>query len=93
VLLQLGRLGATPGSIRTLTNAATNSVEFIARHLAGDWGELDAEDTGANHRALQLGERIISAYRTNGEKGLGHHRSRSKRYADPRPRNTRTQSA
>jgi hypothetical protein len=69
VLFGLGRLSATPGAIRTLTSAATDPVEYIARHLAGDWGELDAHDTAANDRALRLDERIISAYRlSNGEK-------------------------
>jgi hypothetical protein len=68
-LFQLGRLCARPGAIRTLTRAAADPVEYIARHPAGDWGELDAEDTAANDRELRLGERIISAYRlANGEK-------------------------
>jgi hypothetical protein len=63
MLFALGRLSATPGAIRTLTRAVAEPVEYIARHLAGDWGDLDAEDTAANDRALRLGERIISAYR------------------------------
>jgi hypothetical protein len=69
LLFALGRLYATPGAIRALTSAGTDPVEYIARHLAGDWGDLDADDSALNDRALQLGERIISVYRlANGEK-------------------------
>jgi hypothetical protein len=69
ILFQLGRLCATPGAIRVLTSAGADPVEYIARHLAGDWGDLDADDSAMNDRALQLGERIISAYRlANDEK-------------------------
>ena len=37
---------------------------FLDRHLAGDWGEVDAEDKRANDQALVSGERLLSAYRT-----------------------------
>jgi hypothetical protein len=69
MLFRLGRLCATNGAIRTLTSAAADPIEYVARHLSGDWGDLDAADSVANDRALQLGERIISAYRlANDEK-------------------------
>ena len=63
MLFRLGRLCATSGAIRTLTSAAADPIEYVARHLAGDWGDLEPEDCAANDRALRLGERIISAYR------------------------------
>lgn len=62
MLFRLGRLRATNGAIRTLTTAAADPIEYVARHLAGDLGDLDVADSAANDRALQLGERIISAY-------------------------------
>ena len=69
MLFRLGRLCATAGAIRTLASAAADPIEYVARHLAGDWGDLDPVDSAANDRALQLGERIISAYRLpNGDK-------------------------
>ena len=63
MLFRLGRLCATNGAIRALTSAEADPIEYVARHLAGDWGDVDPTDTAANDRALQLGERIISAYR------------------------------
>ena len=52
-----------------LTSAAADPIEYVARHLAGDWGDLEPQDCAANDRALRLGERIISAYRlANDEK-------------------------
>ena len=62
MLFRLGRLCATNGAIRTITSAAADPIEYVARHLAGDWGDVDPVDAAANDRALQLGERIISAY-------------------------------
>lgn len=34
----------------------------LFRHLAGDWGDLDTEDTESNNEALQDGSRLFSAY-------------------------------
>ncbi len=34
----------------------------LFRHLAGDWGDLDAEDTESNNEALRDGSRLFSAY-------------------------------
>jgi len=36
----------------------------LARHMSGDWGEMDAEDCAANEMALKHGTRIFSAYRS-----------------------------
>jgi len=34
----------------------------LARHAAGDWGDLDDEDKQSNNAALQTGARLLSAY-------------------------------
>ena len=62
MLFRLGRLCVTNGAIGALTSAAADPIKYVARHLAGDWGDVDSVDAAANDRALQLGERIISAY-------------------------------
>lgn len=39
---------------------------MLNRHLAGDWGELCAEDKAANEVALKEGTRLFSAYKQEG---------------------------
>lgn len=57
---ELGRLIATPAALGALTREQI--ILALARHEAGDWGELDAEDQRANEQALHNGARILSAY-------------------------------
>ena len=61
-LFKLGQVVATPGCIEELERSGQNLWEFLARHLAGDWGELDADDKTANDEAVKDGSRILSAY-------------------------------
>lgn len=63
-LFELGQVVATPGALEALEQpGGTNPAALLARHVTGDWGELDAEDRAANDRAAQSGEdRILSAY-------------------------------
>ncbi len=53
---------STPGAIEAVTDVEMSLA--IARHLQGDWGELDDEDKQANDEALKAGSRLLSAYRT-----------------------------
>ena len=66
---RLGKLVSTPGALAALTDAGQNPMQFISRHLQGDWGECDEHDRQANEDALQNGDRLLSVYRTaKGEK-------------------------
>ena len=38
--------------------------QALARHVAGDWGEVDTHDRAANEHALVNGERLLSVYQT-----------------------------
>jgi hypothetical protein len=58
----LGRTVATPGAIDAFEQAKQDPREFLARHVAGDWGDLDDEDRSANDHAVKAGDRILSAY-------------------------------
>ncbi len=60
----LGRIVATPGALEVLQAAGQSPDEFLARHVTGDWGDLDAEDRQANELALIDGSRILSACKT-----------------------------
>lgn len=68
-LFKPGQIVATPGAIRALEKASQSPWEFLARHLAGDWGVVDDEDKAANDASLKDGSRLLSAYILNtGEK-------------------------
>ncbi len=60
----LGRIVATPGALHALQDAGQLADEFLARHVTGDWGDLDDEDKSLNDAALIDGSRILSAYTT-----------------------------
>ena len=58
----LGQTVATPGAIAALGEANQTPHELLARHVRGDWGDLDAEDAALNDEALKDGSRLLSAY-------------------------------
>ncbi len=60
----LGRLAATPGALEAMEASGQEPGFFIAKHQAGDWGEINEEDRRLNVEALIHGDRILSAYRT-----------------------------
>ena len=60
----LGRIVATPGALENLAAAGQSADEFLARHVTGDWGDLDEGDKALNDAALADGSRILSAYST-----------------------------
>lgn len=60
----LGQIVATPGALEALARSGQSPAEFLDRHVAGDWGEVDEDDRQANEDALAEGERLLSAYRT-----------------------------
>src|SRR5271157_1921722 len=60
----LGRIVATPAALEALHNAGHQPDEFLARHVTGDWGDLDKEDSNLNNAALIDGSRLLSAYTT-----------------------------
>ena len=61
-LFKPGHIVATPGCLAEMERAGQSIWEFLARHLAGDWGDLDADDKRANDEAVKDGSRILSAY-------------------------------
>ncbi len=68
-MFPLGRILATPGVLRALERANQSGVEFLERHAARDWGELDRGDIAENEYSLEHGFRLLSSYTTSvGEK-------------------------
>ena len=58
----LGQVVATPGALQALGVAGDTPQTFLARHVTGDWGDLDAEDRAENDLSAMQGFRILSAY-------------------------------
>jgi len=63
-----GEIVATRGADALLREQNLHPVRLLARHLAGDWGEVGAEDAQANEAALQTGARLLSVYTVTGVK-------------------------
>ena len=61
-LFPLGQLVATPGALHALAAAGVNPVQLLARHVAGDWGDVPPEDDAENALSLARGFRILSSY-------------------------------
>jgi len=62
MLFQPGRILPTPAALDALHHDSRTLATLLARHLAGDWGDLDADDWRANVDALRDGHRLLSAY-------------------------------
>ena len=60
--LPLGKVVATPGALKLLSEMGEDPFGYIARHATGDWGELCAFDRRQNEIALREGYRILSSY-------------------------------
>lgn len=59
---RLGQLVATPGALKALEESGQSPLDLVARHAAGDWGTVDAEDWKLNNQAVIEKTRILSAY-------------------------------
>lgn len=64
-LFKPGKVVATPGALEALEQAGQGIWPFLSRHLAADWGAVDAHDKAANDQALKDGGRLLSAYTLN----------------------------
>lgn len=61
-LFDLGQIVATPGALAALEEAGVQPLALLARHVNGDWGELDDHDKAENEYSVKHGLRILSAY-------------------------------
>ena len=61
-LFLAGRLVATPGALALLERINKSPLEFLSRHLRGDWGDLCQEDKTENELSHKYGFRLMSSY-------------------------------
>ena len=62
-LFPLGQIVSPPGAVEALTREGSDFLEFLKRHVAGDWGDLCNDDKRENELSVKEGFRILSAYR------------------------------
>ena len=61
-LFDMGQIVATPGALAELGRIERHPVQLLARHVEGDWGNLDEHDVKENELSLEKGYRLFSAY-------------------------------
>ena len=65
-----GQIVATPGALRLLDETNKSPLEFLSRHLPGEWGDLCQEDKMENELSLKQGFRLMSSYPINDREKL-----------------------
>ena len=63
MLFQSGKIVATPG-VLALAERGIDLLEYLQRHLNGDWGDLCEEDKVENLFSLKHSLRLLSTYNT-----------------------------
>lgn len=61
-LFSAGQVVATPGALALLEDTKKAPLEFLLRHLRGDWGDLCPDDKAENELSLKHGLRLMSNY-------------------------------
>ncbi len=61
-LFPAGHFVATRGALALLEQVDKSPLEFLSRHLRGDWGDLCQEDRTENVLSLKYGFRLLSSY-------------------------------
>ena len=66
----LGQTFITPGAQEVLESSGETAIQFLRRHVSGDWGEVSEEDAQENELSLREGFRLLSAFRTKDQKAI-----------------------
>lgn len=69
-LFPAGQIVATPGALALLDRTNKTPIEFLSRHLRGDWGDLCLEDKTENELSLKHGFRLMSSYQVTENENL-----------------------
>ncbi|MCD0459539.1 hypothetical protein [Roseiconus lacunae] len=67
-LFSLGQVVSTPGALELLDKHNMSPMQFLVRHVSGDYGDLCDEDKEANNEAIWNEERVLSSYMIGNEK-------------------------
>jgi hypothetical protein len=69
-LFPAGRIVVTRGALALLARANKSHLEFLSRHLRGDWGEICQDDKTENELSLKYGFRLMSSYHVTGSEQI-----------------------
>lgn len=61
-LFNMGRVCATPGALDALITNKQNYIDFLSRHVTGDWLEMCEDDQETNRNAVDEDIRVFSVY-------------------------------
>lgn len=67
-LFNLGRVVGTQAALALLEQHNLSPMQFLERHVAGNFGDLCNEDKESNNEAIWNGERILSSYHVGDKK-------------------------
>jgi len=73
----LGKLVSTPGAIEALNDAEQSPVEFISRHIKGDWGLLRRRLSSERRRPAEWRPAVLRLSNRERREDLDHHRGGS----------------
>ena len=52
-LFRLGQVVGTPGALQAFEETGENPLEFLLRHVTGDWSELDEHEQAENRFSIK----------------------------------------
>lgn len=58
----IGNVYITPGASAALQKSGEDGLIYLSRHINMDWGELSEADVESNNKAVETGDRLLSAY-------------------------------
>ena len=59
---KLGQVVATPGALAALEASGESLLNYVQRHVSGDWGIVHDHDRRENETAIIIQMRIMSVY-------------------------------
>jgi hypothetical protein len=66
-LFPLGQIVATPAVTDHFAKQGLSPLDYLSRHVTGDWGDVPPEDAAANVASIERGTRILSSYKVAAE--------------------------
>lgn len=63
-MFQLGEVIVTPRASQALADSALSLDDLLARHGAGDWGDVSAAERRLNDEGVAKRFNLVSSYRT-----------------------------